>query len=518
MKFVKAMIILVVGASVLAAGCGGDKKSAESDAKSIVNKVVDKVTNVGLPFDYEGLKKAVYSTNKEERMQIAQKVDKQVKDAVTKYAAKVMSSDFDKLSDSQKKEQLIEHETLNAVGAVADSILKDMPPTYTKIKFKYVDYLIGIKKNVIVNNAPSYEIKGYFDVSELRRFNHDDPDFERRDESRILAYVGDYFHGTYGLDKQLYNVGQKEADFDFDVFKNDIMMSRHTYTRSKPYVFNINISKDLKIVVDFFVMYQRSDRPAGYIGNMNLSVVNRRLHLEGINIRKDSLNENPQFVFKIGNSRTNGNSNAAASTTKKNDNPVAKSADTAADQQGLIAANNILPTFHQAITAKQYQTAFNYLGQEMQNYVGGYDKFVNGYATTISSKVANMNTISSDSNNAVIEYILEAKDQINGAIVEQRFKGKATLKKIDGNWKIVETTAKKISYDTGGSVNSGQTGIITATEVRMRQYNNTNSEILGYFNKGERVTILSNVAGWYKVRRSDNSIGWVLGDFCKPQN
>ena len=129
-----------------------------------------------------------------------------------------------------------------------------------------------------------------------------------------------------------------------------------------------------------------------------------------------------------------------------------------------------------------------------------------------------MNTISSDSNNAVIEYILEAKDRINGVIVEQRFKGKATLKKIDGSWKIVETTAKKISYDTGGSVNSGQTGIITATEVRMRQYNNTNSEILGYFNKGERVTILSNVAGWYKVRRSDNSIGWVLGDFCKPQN
>lgn len=209
---------------------------------------------------------------------------------------------------------------------------------------------------------------------------------------------------------------------------------------------------------------------------------------------------------------------SGANTAKNSDNPVSKNADTAADQQGSITANNILPTFHQAITAKQYRTAFNYLGQEMQNYVGGYDKFVNGYATTISSKVANMNTISSDSNNAVIEYILEAKDRINGAIVEQRFKGKATLKKIDGNWKIVETTAKKISYDTGGSVNSGQTGIITATEVRMRQYNNTNSEILGYFNKGERVTILSNVAGWYKVRRSDNSIGWVLGDFCKPQN
>ncbi len=63
MKLVKAMFILVVSASVLAAGCGGDKKSAESDAKSIVNKMVDKVTNVGLPFDYEGLKKADYSNH-----------------------------------------------------------------------------------------------------------------------------------------------------------------------------------------------------------------------------------------------------------------------------------------------------------------------------------------------------------------------------------------------------------------------------------------------------------------------
>lgn len=206
-----------------------------------------------------------------------------------------------------------------------------------------------------------------------------------------------------------------------------------------------------------------------------------------------------------------------ANTAKNNQSPAEKSAVSTANQQGAIDANTILPSFHQAITAKQYWTAYNYLGPDMQRYVGGYDKFANGYATTISSKPTNMNPVSMNSDGAVIEYILEAKDNINGAIIEQRFQGKATIKKINGNWKIVENTAKKVSNDNGGSVNSGQTGIITATEVRMRQYNNTNSEILGYFNKGERVTILSNVAGWYKVQRSDNSIGWVLGDFCKPQ-
>ena len=44
-----------------------------------------------------------------------------------------------------------------------------------------------------------------------------------------------------------------------------------------------------------------------------------------------------------------------------------------------------------------------------------------------------------------------------------------------------------------------------------------NAEIIGYFNKGERVSILDSSNGWYKVRRSDNSIGWVMGDYCKPQ-
>ena len=93
------------------------------------------------------------------------------------------------------------------------------------------------------------------------------------------------------------------------------------------------------------------------------------------------------------------------------------------------------------------------------------------------------------------------------------------MKKINGNWRIFDNTAKRISYNSAGTGNSTSkgTGVITATEVRMRQYNNINSEIIGYFNKGERVTILDSNSGWYKVRRSDNSIGWVSGDFCKQQ-
>jgi uncharacterized protein YgiM (DUF1202 family) len=63
----------------------------------------------------------------------------------------------------------------------------------------------------------------------------------------------------------------------------------------------------------------------------------------------------------------------------------------------------------------------------------------------------------------------------------------------------------------------GEPGVIVATEVRMRKSWSTDSDILGYFNKGEKVTILHSKEGWHKVKRSDGSVGWVSGRFCKAE-
>ena len=60
-----------------------------------------------------------------------------------------------------------------------------------------------------------------------------------------------------------------------------------------------------------------------------------------------------------------------------------------------------------------------------------------------------------------------------------------------------------------------KTGVIVGTEVRMRDYRSTESKIVGYFEKGEKVVILDKKSGWFKVRRADNSVGWVRGDLCK---
>ena len=60
-------------------------------------------------------------------------------------------------------------------------------------------------------------------------------------------------------------------------------------------------------------------------------------------------------------------------------------------------------------------------------------------------------------------------------------------------------------------------GVIMGTEVRMRKDGNLNGEILGYFDKGEKVVVLETKDGWHKVRRSNGVTGWVSADFCKAQ-
>ena len=126
-------------------------------------------------------------------------------------------------------------------------------------------------------------------------------------------------------------------------------------------------------------------------------------------------------------------------------NNTGNKGDTAAEnKRNVPGAEATLRAFHKAITAKEYRTAFNCLGPGMQSYVGGYDKFVTGYSTTISSTLTEMRTVSTDNANAVIEYTLEAKDQLKAGISIQYFKGKANLQIINGEWKIVEVTAKKV--------------------------------------------------------------------------
>jgi hypothetical protein len=61
---------------------------------------------------------------------------------------------------------------------------------------------------------------------------------------------------------------------------------------------------------------------------------------------------------------------------------------------------------------------------------------------------------------------------------------------------------------------SNKIGVITGTDVRVRSGAGTNSKILGYFERGEKVMVLVIQEGWYKVQRPNGNIGWVSADFC----
>ena len=77
--------------------------------------------------------------------------------------------------------------------------------------------------------------------------------------------------------------------------------------------------------------------------------------------------------------------------------------------------------------------------------------------------------------------------------------------------------SKQESKPAEVKTNDGKAGIITGTEVRMRQTASTDAKILGYFDKGETVTILGSKNGWHKVRRSNGTEGFVSADFCKEK-
>ena len=74
--------------------------------------------------------------------------------------------------------------------------------------------------------------------------------------------------------------------------------------------------------------------------------------------------------------------------------------------------------------------------------------------------------------------------------------------------------AKKETASATANTND-KPAVITGTEVRFRKA--PDGKIMGYFDKGETVTILGKVDNWYNVRRKDGSVGFVSADFCKAK-
>ena len=87
------------------------------------------------------------------------------------------------------------------------------------------------------------------------------------------------------------------------------------------------------------------------------------------------------------------------------------------------------------------------------------------------------------------------------------------------NSKIV--SGKDLNYDGSQKDTTNKDGkkygMVTGTEVRMRKGPGTDTEIIGEFQKGTRLEILEKKGNWYKVVNTNTFIGWISGDFFKPE-
>ena len=112
-----------------------------------------------------------------------------------------------------------------------------------------------------------------------------------------------------------------------------------------------------------------------------------------------------------------------------------------------INAVGILYDYHEAITKKDYKKAYNLLAPEEQKTSASPDQFGQGYSNVISSTVMETYPSSTDGNTVSVEYLLEAKDKTPSGISVKYYKAFADLHRINGEWKIGQTSVGRGSLD-----------------------------------------------------------------------
>jgi hypothetical protein len=110
------------------------------------------------------------------------------------------------------------------------------------------------------------------------------------------------------------------------------------------------------------------------------------------------------------------------------------------DVQG---AQNRLMSYHQAISNHNTKAAYNMLTSSMQNQMGSYNSYAEGYRMTLTSVAGNLQVLSSDANHVNLSYDLRARDRAGSRVKVQNFSGSAELVLINGTWYIDSMTAKK---------------------------------------------------------------------------
>ena len=107
-------------------------------------------------------------------------------------------------------------------------------------------------------------------------------------------------------------------------------------------------------------------------------------------------------------------------------------------------AVNVLKSYHQAITKRDFQTAYNFFSPEQQNEHGTLETYMRGYADTISSEITEASAKSLRGDTVwEVHYKLKARDQEGKRVKVQFFEGTAVIRVNGKSGKIIDMSSRK---------------------------------------------------------------------------
>ena len=95
-------------------------------------------------------------------------------------------------------------------------------------------------------------------------------------------------------------------------------------------------------------------------------------------------------------------------------------------------AIDTLKAFHETITDKKYERAYNFFSDNLKRRIE-YDNWISGFETTVSSKASDIKIESKSENMITLSYILTAVDNPGGT---RKFNSTATLINTGDGWKL----------------------------------------------------------------------------------
>lgn len=118
--------------------------------------------------------------------------------------------------------------------------------------------------------------------------------------------------------------------------------------------------------------------------------------------------------------------------------------ETNSNDQLVNEATQTLKDYYAAITKHDMSRAYNILSADMQTHMGSLNVYADGYKTTLSDEISNVQVTSNSGDEIAFSYILTARDKYdNNSVKEQTFICTALLSKKTGTWHIVNMSSKK---------------------------------------------------------------------------